>query len=522
LSHQDRLNIAVFIDFDNIEIGVKSTLNEHFDVGIVLDGIKERGEVVTKIAYADWTRAGEYSRHLTQHAIRLVQRNLTPGGDKNGADINLALDALEMVFTHQHINAYVIVGGDSDFLSLVEKLKQYDKKVFVVGGRAFTSVILQRNCHEFIAYENLNRSKRPAAVQKDRPVVATAVAPISQAFPIVRRALKILSDREVSPQTGLLKSTLLQLDSTFSERNYGASSFLDFVEKLAQSGLVQLKHSGRSVMVELNAGFSVEGEPAETTTTEATAAGQPSAAAAPGAPAARSAEQAPRPVEQAGRPEPPAGPQMGSNADGVRLAGQILKNATTARWPMYVRNVKQLLRAYRGDANVGGNGDGAPGANVWNVGTGGTVGFDERQYGFGGLMDLLRACQKEGLLRVERDRRGGLRVFPGQALQRTDLPQGQTPREPAELQAVATEATEGMETEAEHEEPQRIPIDTTAELLGRANAKPRKSRQPSSRVGASVPRGPRKAAAASRKPAARRAPRAPKVPRTDTPDEGNE
>src|SRR6202043_1070237 len=101
---------------------------------------------------------------------------------------------------------------------------------------------------------------RPAAVQKDRPVVATAVAPISQAFPIVRRALKILSDREVSPQTGLLKSTLLQLDSTFSERNYGASSFLDFAEKLAQTGLVSLKHAGRSVMVELNTGFSEDSE----------------------------------------------------------------------------------------------------------------------------------------------------------------------------------------------------------------------------------------------------------------------
>ena len=519
MSHQDRLNIAVFIDFDNIEIGVKSTLNEHFDVGIVLDGIKERGEVVTKIAYADWTRAGEYSRHLTQHAIRLVQRNLTPGGDKNGADINLALDALEMVFTHQHINAYVIVGGDSDFLSLVEKLKQYDKKVFVVGGRAFTSVILQRNCHEFIAYENLNRSKRPAAVQKDRPVVATAVAPISQAFPIVRRALKILSDREVSPQTGLLKSTLLQLDSTFSERNYGASSFLDFVEKLAQSGLVQLKHAGRSVMVELNAGFSVEGEPAETTIAEATTAAHTSAAAAPGTLAARSAEQTSRPAEHAGHSEPPAGPQVGTNADGVRLAGQILKNATNARWPMYVRNVKQLLRAYRGDANVGANGDGAAGGTIGPVGPGG---FDERQYGFGGLMDLLRACQKEGLLRVERDRRGGLRVFPGQALQRTDLPQGQTAREPVELQAVTAEPSEGMETEAEQEEIQRIPVDTTAELLGRANAKPRRPRQSSSRVGAAAPRGPRKAVAAARKPAARRAPRAAKVPRTDTPDEGNE
>jgi uncharacterized protein (TIGR00288 family) len=149
--HQDRLNIAVFIDFDNIEIGVKTTLGQQFDIGIILDAIKERGEVVTKIAYADWTRSGEYSRSLTQHAIRLVQRNMTPGGDKNGADINLALDALEMAFTHSHINAYVIVGGDSDFLSLVEKLKQYDKKVFVVGGRAFTSMILQRNCHEFIA-----------------------------------------------------------------------------------------------------------------------------------------------------------------------------------------------------------------------------------------------------------------------------------------------------------------------------------------------------------------------------------
>ena len=170
-AHQDRLNIAVFIDFDNIEIGVKTTLGQQFDVGIILDAIKERGEVVTKIAYADWTRAGEYSRSLTQHAIRLVQRNLTPGGDKNGADINLALDALEMAFTHQHINAYVIVGGDSDFLSLVEKLKQYDKKVFVVGGRAFTSMILQRNCHEFIAYENLPACAS-TAVKSGRPMPA--------------------------------------------------------------------------------------------------------------------------------------------------------------------------------------------------------------------------------------------------------------------------------------------------------------------------------------------------------------
>ena len=122
----ESLKIAVFIDFDNIEIGVKSTLGREFEVGAVLDALKERGEVITKVAYGDWKKAGDYSRMLTQHAVRMVQRNMTPGGDKNGADINLALDALEMALTHDHINAYVIVGGDSDFISLVEKLKQYD------------------------------------------------------------------------------------------------------------------------------------------------------------------------------------------------------------------------------------------------------------------------------------------------------------------------------------------------------------------------------------------------------------
>jgi uncharacterized LabA/DUF88 family protein len=210
---ETRLKIAVFIDFDNIEIGVKNTLNAQFDIGVVLEALKERGDVVSKTAYGDWTRAGDYSRSLTQHATKLVQRNLTPGGDKNGADINLALDALEMAFTHTHISGYVIVGGDSDFISLVEKLKQYDKQIFVVGGRSFTSQVMQRNCHEFIAYENLiggrGRGDRGA---RGPSGPAASQAPVEQVMPLMRRALKMLTDREVTPQLGLLKSTLLQLD----------------------------------------------------------------------------------------------------------------------------------------------------------------------------------------------------------------------------------------------------------------------------------------------------------------------
>ena len=85
----------------------------------------------------------------------MVQRVPSPRGDKNGADINLALDALEMAFTHDHVNAFAIVSGDSDFIPLVNKLKEYGKTVYVVGGKAFTSTILQQNCHEFVSYESL-------------------------------------------------------------------------------------------------------------------------------------------------------------------------------------------------------------------------------------------------------------------------------------------------------------------------------------------------------------------------------
>ena len=388
----DRLKIAVFIDFDNIEIGVKSTLNRHFDVGTVLEAIKERGEVVTKIAYGDWKRAGEHSRSMAQHAIQMVQRNLTPGGDKNGADINLALDALEMAFTRNHINAFVIVGGDSDFLALVEKLKQYDKKVMVVGGRSFTSIILQKNCHEFIAYENLitpqqTHTKRPTTTERAR-VSAAGDASLAKALPLVRRALKVLTDREVSPQLGLLKSTLLQLDSTFTERDYGAGTFRDFIEKMASAGYVTLKQVDRSLLVEstdvetpsvpavTEPHAEVEGAPREHVAHEAAphevAAPAPMEAAPSGSSTAQQGGPTPEQVE-----------------DAIRNLAEVFKHATVVpHWPMYLRNVKQYIK------------NAAPT-------------FDERKFGFTNFLETIRACQRSGLFRLERNRQGILRVFPG-------------------------------------------------------------------------------------------------------------
>jgi len=365
---EERLKIAVFIDFDNIAIGVKQSLNRSFDVGTVLEAIKERGEVVTKIAYGDWKRAEDFSRAMTQHAVQMVQRNLTPGGDKNGADIALALDALEMAFTRNHINAFVIVGGDSDFIALVEKLKQYDKTVFIVGGRAFTSIILQKNCHEFIAYENLLGIQTGVRKASEK-TPAAAATPLEKSFPSIRRAMKVLADREVSPQLGLLKSTLLQLDSTFSEKDYGVSTFREFMQRLADAGHVNLKQVDRSLLVELKEPEQVPAAQRET---------------AP--------EPAPAPPETTTpSTSPPAQPPLSvQGAESMRSLCELFQKYNgRLYWPMYLRSFKQFLRSTQPP-------------------------FDEKQYGFSSIYDLVRQAQREGVLRVERNRQGILRIFPGE------------------------------------------------------------------------------------------------------------
>ncbi|MBV9769742.1 MAG: NYN domain-containing protein [Bryobacterales bacterium] len=266
---QEKLNIAVFVDYDNIEIGVKSTLRREFDVSLPLDALKERGDLVAKFAYANWGRQEGAARSMAENAVQMVQRLPSPRGDKNGGDINLALDALEMAFTHPHVNAFAIVSGDSDFIPLVNKLKEYGKTVFVVGGKAFTSTILQQNCHEFVSYESLlsdaergvSREQRAARPQggeqqpyreRQQGGQRTRPAPLdlAQSMPLVERALQVLERRAVQPQLGLLKSTMLQLDSAFTEKAYGANSFSDFVEKLKKADYVNVSGQGGRYIIE--------------------------------------------------------------------------------------------------------------------------------------------------------------------------------------------------------------------------------------------------------------------------------
>jgi hypothetical protein len=352
---------------------------------------------------------------MSQHAIHMVQRNLTPGGDKNGADINLALDALEMAFTHSHINAFVIVGGDSDFIALLEKLKQYDRKVFVVGGRSFTSQVTQKNCTEFMAYEDILGITGRGRQTGGRTRAQTDIA---AAMPLIHRAIKLLADREMTPHLGLLKSTLLQLDSSFSERAYGANSFRDFIEKLAKAGHVTLKGADRSFYVELrDAGEAAAAVPGVSAPTQPTSASkepaEPRAHREPpearegvahghgrdalhghrsvgltsdrGETVAESSIPAPLETEVAsGDGVARLGP-----VDGYRIMAQAFSRTdATPRFPMYVRQFKHFMKTF-------------------------DESFDERRYGFAGILDALRFGQREGLFRLDRDRRGGVRVHPG-------------------------------------------------------------------------------------------------------------
>jgi hypothetical protein len=236
----------------------------------------------------------------------------------------------------------------------------------------------------------------------ERPRVAAGSQPIDVAVPLVKRALKVLADREVTPQLGLLKSTLLQLDSSFSERDYGSSSFRDFADKLAGHGLVTLKHQGRSTLVELLEGADAADvsplatgeataeigmpgpEPTETGEAAAVVDGEViSVPVDPGmAPGTGYAQR--RDDHGHGRREPVDAASLG---EGVALVRHVLAEAVTpVRWPMYPRQFKQFLRAA-------------------------VPSFDERRYG--SIAELMRACQKDGLLKLERDRQGGLRVFAG-------------------------------------------------------------------------------------------------------------
>src|SRR6266702_8460060 len=148
--------LAVFVDFENLALGFQGR-RDRFDIERVLERIVEKGKIVAKKAYADWSRFSTYTAPLHEAAIELIEIPRRAQSGKNSADIRLCVDAMDLAYSKDHIDTFVIVSGDSDFSPLVSKLKENGKHVIGLGMQESTSDLLRDNCDEFIYYEDLAR-----------------------------------------------------------------------------------------------------------------------------------------------------------------------------------------------------------------------------------------------------------------------------------------------------------------------------------------------------------------------------
>jgi len=307
----DIRNIAVFCDFENVAIGVKESNAPDFKIRPVLERLLLKGSIVVKKAYCDWDRYKEYKRDMHEAAFELIEIPHVRQSGKNSADIRMVVDALDLCYTKTHIDAFVIVSGDSDFSPLISKLKENGKSVIGIGVRGSASSLLIANCDEFIFYEDLvhiqaaptkpphkaaaKKSAAPAKLVKEvkeEPAKETTAGAVKTTSPTRRRARpateksaagdegrakaepstedkknraieivvstleQLVAERggEGSISASLIKSTIKRVHPGFSESQYGYSAFgkiLDDAHK--QGALVVERKEGGAVIVSLPA-----------------------------------------------------------------------------------------------------------------------------------------------------------------------------------------------------------------------------------------------------------------------------
>ncbi len=246
----DDVRIGLFIDYENLAIGAREDLKMTFDFGPIADALAERGRVVVRRAYADWSRFEVDRQMLTDNHVELIEIPQRRGAvRKNAADIKMAVDAVELAFERDYVTTFVICTGDSDFSPLVHKLRELNKQVIGVGLKASTSKLLPPACDEFLFYENLDGVDIPQARVIKRGVIAEEdpqVKDLDALDGMISRTLSGLlrsGDNEV--RSSQVKRALLRKDSTFSESDYGFRSFGELMRNLAERGVVQLDESER-------------------------------------------------------------------------------------------------------------------------------------------------------------------------------------------------------------------------------------------------------------------------------------
>jgi uncharacterized protein (TIGR00288 family) len=250
--------MAVFLDLENIALGAKTANFPRFDVNLVLERLLLRGHIVVKKAYCDFARYKEFKKDLHEAAFELIEIPHVRQSGKNSADIRMVVDALDLCYTKQHLDTFVILSGDSDFSPLVSKLRENAKNVIGVGVKSSSADLFINNCDQFLYYDDLVREElerqRSKSIRKvhstheDSPGKLSTGPTREQALDaLVKTLVALEEERGEEPIWGsMIKPALKRRNPGFNERAHGFQSFNDLLRTAEKLGLVRLEADGKS------------------------------------------------------------------------------------------------------------------------------------------------------------------------------------------------------------------------------------------------------------------------------------
>lgn len=235
--------IAVFIDFENLALGVRDMKGDNkFHVDLVIKRLLEKGRLVFKRAYCDWSGYRDYTREFHANGIEMIDIPQSRHSGKNSADIHMVTDALDLCYAKQHIDSFALLSGDSDFSPLVSKLKENNKRVIGCGVKSSTSDLLIHACDEFIYYDDLVR----AATKPKRSRVKSG--PKDKKTEAMEKLAEIVDSLENDYDQlwgSMVKQAIRRVHPGFSESYYGYNSFSDLLKDAESRGLIRLEYDER-------------------------------------------------------------------------------------------------------------------------------------------------------------------------------------------------------------------------------------------------------------------------------------
>ncbi len=247
--------LAVLIDFENIAAGTEKEGLGRFDIKAVVRRLKDKGRILVNRSYGDWGRYAKFKQRLLEQGVQMVELTSYRGQDKNRADIALVVDAMEIAFTRDYIDTFVLMSGDSDFTPLVMRLKELDRRVIGIGTRGSSSRLLVDSCDEFIFYESLiKQAKKDASRRSSAPRQSDSGDEASvedsekkntltraEAFELLVETLLGIQKDDPGPMLGgLVKQSMMRKEPSFDETEYGYSGFARFLEAAQAREFVQL------------------------------------------------------------------------------------------------------------------------------------------------------------------------------------------------------------------------------------------------------------------------------------------